>query len=472
MNILRALFGAKSTPVFSTPKSRGDTYLAEMLRAVSACDSPSQLAVFACDYSGYVREAALVRCVKLSLPELLPVVCNRLNDWVPEVRNMARSALMTLIPFTPAGQLLATLPTILRLLLAARTDHKEWVEQFETNLIRMVGVKEITAAVSGADVRVARACFDILMKYQLPDTDALFRVVLGGSEDIVLAVRAVQMCAGLPSETRRAHYLTAAKSKFGAVRTIAVRALLTQQGDAGKQDIAVAALLDAQPSVRENATAYLKAQSYDLSGFYRNVLQSSAVSAKRIQVALTELSKLRDLDDLDLIKSFIEAPRPSIRLAALTAWLKVSEGDKDSIALEALADVAPRVRQFALQTVRKQRAYIPYPAARKILEEKGDFALLLQFSASSKWASLECIARTSLQVALDDLLKPLLAEALRDWIRRAGSLYDVASPEQIEFLTSERTMSAFSNLLRHDDMLIRRLESELAQDASNKKFTR
>jgi hypothetical protein len=460
MSILTFLFGPKSIPPTSTATSGGARYLAQTLQAVNACDSTAQLADYASDYSGYVREAALIQCVKLARPELLPVVAGRLNDWVPQVRQMARSAMKTLMPLMPAEHLLALLPQTSRLLVAGRSDHRVWVDEFEASLVRSVDTQDIVNAARGTDVKVARACFDILQKYRLLEKDALVSM-MAASADIVIAAKAVQLCADTPAETRLAHYLMAARSQFGSIRTIAVRALLAHENNKEKPEIAVAALLDAQSSVRAVAMSFLNAQDFDLRGFYRDALRYPSVPAKRTRIALAALASLRNADDVAFIKSFVDAAAPSIRLAALMAWLKVAEKDKDAIASVALEDVAPAVRKFALQAVSKHGAYIPLAAVRKALEGRGDLKLLLLFSMRNKWAWLESIGQIALQIAPEDVLRPDLHRALREWIWRAGSLYDAPSVEQIAFLTSGPTMSVLSSLLGHEKWLIQHLEMEL-----------
>lgn len=42
-----------------------------------------------CHYSGYVRQAALDRAAELRSLDLLPAIVDRLNDWVPQVRQRA-----------------------------------------------------------------------------------------------------------------------------------------------------------------------------------------------------------------------------------------------------------------------------------------------------------------------------------------------------------------------------------------------
>jgi hypothetical protein len=154
MNFFRNFFGQRTIPEASVAHQPAvNRYVALTIETVGFSTSVDELRLYARDYSGYVREAALNRCVELGWPELLPLVAERLNDWVPEVRHMARKALMTLLPLVAASQILAVVPVILRLNSGGRGDHVVWLTQFEAELIQTVCVEEFVAAATGPDIK-------------------------------------------------------------------------------------------------------------------------------------------------------------------------------------------------------------------------------------------------------------------------------------------------------------------------------
>jgi len=194
--------------------------LKALLREIAGTDSIPLLSEYARHYSGYVRQAVLERCVELARPELLPVVAERLNDWVPQVRDAARTALMTLLPFVPAAQLMATLPVILRLHSAGRGDYSAWLTKFEQTLLQTVAVSDICAAARSTDIMAARAAVHLLDQYGILEPSALIELILQRSDDIVLALRGMALFEQLEPARQQALYDTAAHSHFGAVRTI------------------------------------------------------------------------------------------------------------------------------------------------------------------------------------------------------------------------------------------------------------
>lgn len=468
MRILRILFG-KSPDVVPPAPNKGaavskppiNPYVVGAIDAAKAVESFSELSIFANDYSGYVRQAAVDRCAALARPELLSIIAGRLNDWVPAVRDAARAAMMKMCELVPPQQLLSTLPAIHHLHTAGRAEHAQWIELFETNLIRRFDLQDIVAATKGTDIKVARGCFHILRKYMLQDSITLLRLILAAGNDIVLASDAVQMVRDLAVEAQRPYYLLALKSRFGSVRTTALRGLLAVE-DISNMELAASGLLDLQTSVRDVAAAFMRSKDVDIRRFYREVLERQPeISFKITRVALTSLAVLRNADDSALVKAYAAHPQLSVRRSALAAWIKISPGDKDEVALAALMDDAVPVRKFALQAVRKHGAYIPFILVRERLNEVGDLNLLLSFAESRVWDGLDCIVRAAMLDLSNAQRKQQLKGALREWIIGMGHRYEVASVSQQDFFRSSPVMGVFRDLLDNDKHLLKRLESEL-----------
>lgn len=462
MKIITALFRRKAPadhPTVVTARLQG--YLDRQLDLLRACTSTDELSSFASDYSGYVRQAALVRCIELARPDLLPIVVGRLNDWVPQVRDSARTVLMTLLPVVPVPQLLATLPAILRLQYAGRADHTEWVERYEQSLIRYATVQELMEGAQSHDIHVARACFHILKKYRLIEPASLIRLFLEYRNDIVVALMAVHLCSELPLEERRALYLAATRSHFGAIRTIALRSLLALDGKFSGQDVAISALFDVQSSARAVAIAFLRESGFDIRTYYRRMLEDSRCSVQYVRVGLVALASVGSQEDIDFMRRYTKAAPPAIRLAAFSAWAKLDSSAKDAVARQALMDASPRVRKFALHMARKQGAYIPFEVVWTALKARGDERLLLSFAESNKWNWLECIAKMAVECTEDDGCKARLVEQLDAWCCCAGRSYERPSVEQKEYLTSEPVTAILTHLLDGRRDVIGRLRTEL-----------
>lgn len=470
MKIFRALFRPKDKAPEPPPEcapapmpSSAVRYYAGDLELVRTSPSLELLRQYSAHHSGYVREAVLRRCVELALPELLPVVAERLNDWVPQVQRVARMALTTLLPVAPAAKVLGVMPVILRLHSAGRGDHTDWLEQFEQSLLQAVTIDDICLTASGSDIKVARASVHLLDKHKLLDTAALITLILKRNDDIVLAQRAVELCARLDRELQDTFYRAAARSHFGAVRTSALRLLLTAEGEAQEQ-LAISALLDTQSSVRQIAINYLLASGVDVRAHYRGLLLRETLTARHVRVCLTALAALRDAGDIELVQSFQSSEYPSVRLVARAAWFKLNESEKDDIALAAMHDPAVGVRKLAILLVRKHGAYIPFSTICAALEAGGDAACLLQLVAGSKWNWLECLARFGLARGVDAAHKLGVDDALHTWLC-STQWHEQPGKEQVLFLLSEPVAVFFRQLLERSPQRLALLRRYLDQYA-------
>lgn len=459
MNIFSAMFGAKKAAIPSSPRSELQ-YFTAMIDDIGRSVSIDTLRQFARYHSGYVREAALRRCVELALPELFPVVVARLNDWVPQVRQVARTAIVTLLPLVPPAQILAELPVILRLHSAGRGDHATWLDQFEMVLIQTMSADDIVTAAQGGDVHVARACAHLCWKHQLLGSATLIGLILQRGDDIVLANQAVNMCSQLPHGEQVAQYHQAARSHFGPVRGLAIRALLDMP-DVDRIQVATKALTDVQGSVRAVAIRFLVAAGVDVRAHYATMLKQGPMAAKRTRICLSALAAIRVQDDLALIKSFTASDGIAIRIAAYAAWLKLAEHEKDTIAHMAFLDAAPGVRKFALKAVRTHGAYIPLSVIHSCLMERDDVSITMQFVESQRWPWLECISQVALARGVAESIRLGLDQSLRKWLSEGGSWFQNPSRQQFAYLSSPGVTAVLGELLCSDSHAGQLLSQEL-----------
>lgn len=289
-------------------------------------------------------------------------------------------------------------------------------------------------------------------------------MLAGKGPDIILALHAVALCARMPSSEHPSLYRAGLLSSFGAVRTIALRALL----DLGPDDhaaIARAALADPQSSVRSLAIAHLAATGEHPAVLYRQLLanrgDTADQGARRIRIALTGLASMRERSDLALFRQFSSHPVGAVRLAALAGWLRVAEEDKDAVAAQALADPVAGVRKLALYAVRRRGAYLNFDLVRNSLEACGDLVLLLNFARASRWNWIECIVRAALRRPWDAPLTTMLAAALRHWLDSRSDQYSVPSPGQRVFLDEPYVLATLARLLNERTDLQLRLAQAL-----------
>lgn len=356
------------------------------------------------------------------------------------------------------------MPLILRLHSAGRGDYAAWLEQFELALIRTATIDDICVGARESDIKVARACVHVLDKHNLLDAPALIALISDRNDDIVLARRAVELCSRLTSELQSAFYRSAVRSRFGAIRAIAMRKLLNMESEP-REELAIAALLEVQPSVRYVAVNYLLAAGLDVRAHYHKLVQQGPHTTQRVRICLAELAALRNPADVELVKSYQSSEYPSVRMAARAAWFKLAEKDKDAIALAAMCDPAAGPRKFATQLVRRQGAYIAFAAIRDALETSDDIAFYLRLAETNKWNWLECLARAGVLHGAEQACRLGLDYALGAWLR-SNEWYVYPDKEQLAFLTSKPAATFFNQLLVAHPQRLQALNSVLYQAAS------
>ena len=413
---------------------------------VRKCDSVEELARMGANYSGYVREAVVKRCVELRDPAVLPVVAARLNDWVEQVRDAARLAMVSLTPSMPASAQLQVLPTILDLARMSRTDHSQWQAHYEALLLQTMSPEDFVEGLDSCDHRVARASFTMLARYNLIARERLAALGFAKNADIVLALQALACLEQLPEELRKPLYKIAIRSRFGAIRASALRFELAEGAEEEGTANAKCALFDQHWSVRAAAVTFLRASGFDLQAFYRAVLLNPVSSTAELKIGLSALASLNVASDLVLVKGFIEARTPALRRTALAAWLMLKPEDKDLIAIEALRDSSPAVRRFSSHVIQRKGAYVPFEVIRSHLERQGDWYLLLSLSQMNKWDWLSTIALVAARIKTNGIDEERLRFSLRSWRLKAGSRYESPTAQQLEFLKSESAQLALCQL--------------------------
>lgn len=449
MSLLTKLFGridSRQPPV-------------DLVQQAGSCSNLEELKAFLVHRSGYVREAAIGGVVALRCDGAIPAVMPRLNDFVPEVRDAARRAIQTLLPFAGHEDLLAVVGFTWRLRHFSRLDHSSWISNAQAELAGRLTFDQLREALCSRHPMVARGSFFMLLERELIPRIELLTLAVESGNDIVMSRQAAQMALSLPVEGRIIALRAALKSHFGVVRTYALRGLLDCVPDA--IDIARRALLDTQGSARSFAQFYLRNNGVDLAGYYRAVLLDKDAKSSRACMALGALGSVGTGEDIALLRSMGNSPSPSIRGAAYLAWLKLAPSDKDTIALAALSDEGRANRRLAVQMATRQGAYISLERVKQVLHDKSDLPVLLAFARLRKWDWLETLALEAMQAERDSVEWNALHADMFAWLAHAGHSYErpdkqqrnrLLAPEILQSL--ERLLGRSSNVLNYELGLI------------------
>ena len=310
---------------------------------------------------GHVREAAVRALGAAVHGPALPLLLERVNDWVPEVRQAAREAVAAFLHAEHLDAWPPALGALGALQRGSRADHAALLHDIAAFLLEPGHVAALKAAGAG----MTRASARVLLSFELShatDEATRFRVLhdAATSSDVVMAATAIARLDSLPSPSHRIGLAGAAcVSPFASIRASGLRAAL-RTGDASVASLVRALSTDDSAGVRAVALAALgDARDGVLDGARRMLREGR--TAKQRAVALSIVCVL-DGEAADAICEAIRSDRAAaVRRVALAHLFTRSSGDgRDALVLAALADESPRLRELAVAQIRKG-AFVPPP---------------------------------------------------------------------------------------------------------------
>ncbi|KAB8038554.1 hypothetical protein [Janthinobacterium aquaticum] len=417
------------------------------LESLRQSSSAGDLANWLRHDDGRLREAALARTAEAGMAELYPAVMERLNDWAPQVRQAARSALVTMLALMSESQVLAALGLLERLFLATREDHTQWIEQFEAAALEKIGPQAVLKAITGQQIRTARACFRIARQHRLAPLDTLVKQTLQYAHDIRIAIAAFDLIAEAEQSVQSSLFEAALANKFGAVRTRALRALLAASDQSRARPVAMAALADPYSAARGAAIWHLQQMGVETDRYYLEQLATGALPAKKIRLCLSALCGHGNHGQLAVIKSYLNSPWSSVQVSALLAWARLDKSARDDIVVVALQSEATAPRKIALLMTEKYGACIDTATAVTMSLDKADSGLALAFAQRDPWIWLATIINLWSQAAPAAPLRCTLIEELGKWTARSRHLYQKPASNMQALLTSSASAMALEEML-------------------------
>ena len=425
----------------------------ESIKLVRACTSVAEIAELLGHWDGYVREAAVKRAAVIGGAGAMAAILPRLNDWVPQVRDAARSAVLALLPLASSDEQLGCMACIWRLRRFSRWNHEEWIARARVELARVLDLGLLLSTLNSTDPLLARGSFQLLLEGQLVPLSELLEIALASRVDVVMAVQAAHLALGAPGDERDRLLRRALGSRFGTVRAVALRGLLEHAPDA----VALArnALLDVQGAVRSFAQYYLRQNGQEPAAFYCDLLRNAGAGRREVCIAIAACS------DLALVRARIASHFPSVRSTAYTAWLRLAPNEKDDIARHALSDDSRANRALACRMITRLGAYVPFEVAMEILRDRKDLPAVLALARQRKWDWLETLVREAWRVDEGGIEWKLLEHSMRDWLNHARRAYERPNDAQKARLAKPTMVGTMERLLERSETSMPMLHYEL-----------
>jgi hypothetical protein len=385
-------------------------------------------------WNGYQRETAVLELGSLGDPTAIPALIVRVNDWVPQIREAARKAILRLATTQNLAMFVDYLPELFHLKTCERDDHKQFIESICDYVSSSeTSVQALISATQSLKPKLARISISILIERQLVSPEEAFK--LGSShQDIVVRLRTSRLLRDMKGKAQQEALKQALNDKFMPIRREALQFLYKQYFDV---ELAKRFLLDRHPSIREIAVKYLKDSGVDVSIIYRELM--TATGATSLKLGIWGVSYLADKESIERVRSMLENKFPSVRRQAVNALTKLTLNETKELLQSALLDSSPGVRKEASRLIHKHK--VPFNAEEllAIFDRlvNPDFVKTCVGIASSmnKWETLmfllglldekrACIVET----------ESLITEEISKWDQKFNQSYVQPTKEQIGLL--------------------------------------
>jgi HEAT repeat protein len=385
-------------------------------------------------YNGFVREVAVRELSCDCSPQALVALIERLNDWVPQIRDLALSGLNNYLNPAQAPALLYALESIMALAARQRVDHAPTYTAARTVLQSPDIRDEVFANFLTRQGKAARYLFSLLLETDF-DLERLLRSALAHRE-LTVRLAAVSVCQDLPPAQASPLLLEALARPGAKVRVNILRALLPLSDD--PVHLLRLALLDPSPAIRSLARWAAPRHGVDASEVLAQRLSLDFPTRKREWLGVLGLAAELEIRlQKHWLTEALSSIFPSVRQAAVRLL-----GDEDlPQMLGALSDPSEKVYLAAYALSDKQPwAVLNTGVAAKLECEWHDLP------PQRSWAILRLMSNWQ-QIAY--LLKRLEAEPVVEtfWLRQVDLWCD-RQYQVVDPVTSKDQRSALVQQLR------------------------
>ncbi len=398
-------------------KSPYTDWLQHEINAARNAGDAAALNISLAHRNGFVREEAVRKAAKVLWPDTMPLLLERVNDWVPQVAAAAENAVLAFRDADDFSTLARCLPQLDALRQCRRRDHAAFVQGIEDWVAAHPKFLPLAATLQIAVPKISRRLFALASAHNTLPASELIRLGLQ-SRDVMTAKLASQRITQLPENERAGFIQSALSAKAGWLRLAALRLLPAEEGALKASDY----LLDPYTTCREWCEKRCGLSEDELKAFRRAALENPQTSSARRLVALRLGG--RDALAAPLLVSYLDDPRPAYRAAALLSLARLSPADYESRLKAALTSPVNALARAAAQGMRELNIAVTMPEwhsyAFTVMTEAGARRLLSLARFKNKWDHLGFI----LELYPHPLFKPVAGRALVEWVRgfnRAGT---------------------------------------------------
>lgn len=331
--------------------------------------------------NGYLREKALDYLNKIMIPESLPYILLRLNDWVPQVQIKAEKILENILPKISINDLLKCYNLIEWLEVKKRTNLKHIQDKIFTHIF-VSGQKELLfKTIKNFPFKERLFLWKILAKEI--DDDFIDKILSDPAPEI--RQWAVVHLPQIKLERTRLDSII--KDKAIRVRYTLLKVI--PQNEINYKTYFAESIFDDSKLIRELARFVMR--SYGDGNFvdkyYKKISKSNGKTLPGVLAGLTEVC---DKKDVPFIKKFVNSKNAKIRASVLLALKRLEVDDVDDLYINALQDISSVVRKSAASILQIGYSHLR-PKLEKLLEVDNVKIKILGLSILTNYGVLDSL---------------------------------------------------------------------------------
>ncbi len=328
-----------------------ENLLVRLLRSFQKQEGLDDLLLMAEHWNGFKRENAVRRLGMLGNPVAIPKLIIRVNDWVPQVREAAKEALLKLMTSKNAKAFVESLPDLYHLKTCGRDNHTQFIADVLEYLLKEENLECIRETAFSAEPKVARIAVRLCIDHSLIDRNDLVSKCLS-NPDVVMRNIAADHLREFSGKTLDTLLKMAIKDPFMPIRREAFQIYLRNDSEQG-QVIANAFLFDRHISIREIAITYLLKNGVNVEDIYSSVVSDDDQTISRRKYSILGLGYLNAKEKTPSILQNLDNEFPSIRKSVIQAMVKLIGEEARPLLITTLDDPSPSVAKESSRLIAK-----------------------------------------------------------------------------------------------------------------------
>lgn len=379
--------------------------------------SATRLSVLTMHWSGYIREAAVRKMIEHDQPYTFPYLLLRLNDWVPEIRDLAKLALERKRKPEYAKLWMEHIILVERLRICGRDLFEEWIESIH-NLLRQKECRYVIhSARLSPDAYIRRLAFRISVEAEETDNGMIIEQALRDDDPSIRRWAAQRVDGMLSGQQLKEALLRMQQDSVPFIRRESL-ASLAAMFPADASEIIPRRLLDPNLSVRDTARRHGKQwMKMSYAEWYLDVIWSEEQSL--LASAIAGLGETGEKADAEVIFDYAQHSAVAVRKAVIRGLMRLDPSSYGPYFINILQDPQPGISREACRALMRHPYLIHPDEAADLLADKAAQPHVIRnvlriMSVMDRWTQLGLLLRL-LPTAQPEWVKSTLLRQLYNW---------------------------------------------------------